>query len=100
MVNALSSSSMEIMEFIEKKVLTDYEDVVRQSEHYSDLSEVINDIVMDFIATAEELLASIQIMVQAISSITTSANEEASGATSIAQRITAIVNGRKCCKPG
>jgi len=55
---------------------------------------------MDFIATAEELLASIQIMVQAISSITTSANEEASGATSIAQRITAIVNGRKCCKPG
>lgn len=91
-VNALSSSSMEIMEFIDKKVLNDYEALVNTSERYNELSLVINDIVTDFSATSEELLASIQNMVKAITQINTAANEEALGATNIAQKTAAIVN--------
>lgn len=91
-VNALSSSSMEIMEFIDKKVLQDYESVVQNSERYNKLSKVINDIVTDFSATSEELLASMDNMVHAIDQISVSANEEASGATNIAQRAEVIVN--------
>jgi len=91
-VNDLSSSSTEIMEFIDKKVLNDYEGLVKTSERYNELSIVINDIVMDFSSTSEELLASIQNIVQAISQITESANEEAMGASNIAQEAETIVN--------
>jgi methyl-accepting chemotaxis protein len=91
-VNALSSSSMEIVEFIDKKVLNDYEGLVKTSERYNEHSLVISDIVTDFSATSEELLASIQNMVNAITQITTAANEEAVGATNIAQKTALIVN--------
>jgi len=90
-VNDLSSSSMEIMEFIDKKVLQDYEGVVQISERYNELSLVINNIVTDFSSTSEELLAAIRNMVQAITQISSSANEEAMGATNIAQKAEEIV---------
>lgn len=89
-VNALSASSMEIMEFIDKKVLNDYEGLVTSSEQYNELARVISDIVMDFSSTSEELLASMQNMVMAINQISTSANEEAMGATNIAQKAETI----------
>jgi len=90
-VNALSSSSMEIMEFIDKKVLNDYEGLVQTSERYSEHSMVIRDMLTEFSSTSEELLASMQNMVQAITQITTSTNEEAMGATNIAEKTSAIV---------
>ncbi len=91
-VNALSSSSMEIMEFIDKKVLNDYEDIAQASERYSELSTAINDMVTEFSSISEELSASMQNMVQAITQIAESANEEATGATNIAQKTAMIVN--------
>jgi len=94
-VNALCSSSMEIIEFIDKKVLNDYEGLVQTSERYNELSMVINDIVTEFSSTSEELLASIQNMVQAITQISATANEEAIGATNIAQKSEIIVNMAK-----
>ena len=90
-VNALSSSSTEIIDFIDKKVLNDYEGLVKVSTRYSENSTVINDIVTEFSSTAEELLASMQNMVQAINQISTAANEEAAGAANIAQKTEMIV---------
>jgi len=84
-VKALSFSSGEIMEFIDKKVLNDYDYLVSSSEQYSQNSASINDMVTDFSATSEELLASMQNMVKAIDEISSSANEGAQGATNIAQ---------------
>ena len=81
---------MEIMEFIDKKVLSDYESLVRTSEQYSENSTVINDIVMEFSSTSEELLASMQNMVKAINEIAAAANEEAQGASNIAQEASEI----------
>lgn len=89
-VNSLSSSSMEIMEFIDKKVLIDYEGLVQTSEKYNELSMVMNNIVTDFSSTSEELLASIQNMVQSITHISSAANDEATGATNIAQKTAEI----------
>ena len=91
-VNALSSSSMEIMEFIDKKVLNDYDGLVNTSERYNELSMTINDIVTDFSSTSEEILASMQNMVQAITQISSSANEEAMGAANIAEKAEMIAN--------
>ncbi len=90
-VNALSMSSMDIVEFIDKKVLGDYEYLVKASERYNELSMVMDDIVTDFSSTSEELLASIQNMVQAISQISASANDEAAGASNIAKKTEEIV---------
>jgi len=91
-VNALSSSSTDIIDFIDKKVLHDYENLVETSERYSENSTLINDIVTEFSSTAEELLASMQNMVHAIDQITSAANEEAAGAANIAEKTGAIVN--------
>jgi len=89
-VNNLSSNSSEIMDFIDKKVLNDYEDLVNASEQYGQNSIGINDVVNEFSATSEELLASMQNMVRAIDEIAIAANEEAQGATSIAQETSVI----------
>jgi len=94
-VNALSSSSMEIIDFIDKKVLNDYEGLVQTSERYSKNSEVINDIVTEFSLTSEELLASIRNMAQAITQIITVSNEEAMGATNITQEVQEIAKTAK-----
>ncbi|SHE94558.1 methyl-accepting chemotaxis sensory transducer with Cache sensor [Tissierella praeacuta DSM 18095] len=89
-VNNLSSNSSEIIDFIDKKVLNDYEDLVNASEQYGQNSIGINDVVNEFSATSEELLASMQNMVRAIDEIAIAANEEAQGATSIAQETSVI----------
>ena len=89
-VQALSNCSGEVIDFIDKKVMKDYEYLVSSSEQYNENSANINDIVSDFSATSEELLASMQNMVKAIDEISSSANEEAQGASNIAQGTTLI----------
>ncbi|WP_238883445.1 methyl-accepting chemotaxis protein [Clostridium sp. YIM B02551] len=91
-VNNLSSSSGEILEFIDKKVLSDYDTLVESSEKYSENSFSIDSMVTDFSATSEELFASVQNMVRAIEEIASSTNEEAHGAASIAQESEDIMN--------
>lgn len=89
-VGGLSSSSGEILEFIEKQVLQDYENLVQVGEQYSRDSSDINDMVVDFSATSEQLLASVQNMVKAINEIASASNEGAYGASSIAQAASSI----------
>lgn len=89
-VENLSASSSEIMEFIDKKVLSDYDQLVTMSDTYSEKSTSINDMITDFSATCEQLLASMQNMVKAIEEIARGANDEAQGATNIAQRASEI----------
>ena len=89
-VQVLSSSSGEIMDFIDKKVMIDYEYLVSSSEQYNESSSNISNIVSEFSATSEELLASMQNMVKAIDEISSSANEEAQGASNIAQGAASI----------
>lgn len=91
-VNNLSNSSGEILEFIDKKVLRDYDTLVESSEKYSENSINIDKMVMEFSATSEELLASVQNMAKAIDEIASSANDEAEGAANIAQQTEDITN--------
>ncbi len=89
-VRDLSESSGEILEFIDKSVLKDYDTLVNTSEQFSESSSSINDMVTDFSSTSEELFASMQNMVKAIEEITSASNEEAQGASSIAQETSVI----------
>lgn len=90
-VNELRTSSMAIMNFMDQKVLQDYENLVNIGDEYSANSNAISEIVMDFSSTSEEVLASMESMVQAINQIASAANEEATGATNIAQETSKIV---------
>ncbi len=89
-VQNLTFSSGEILEFIDKQVSKDYDYLLEASEQYSVNTSAINDMVTDFSATSEELLASIDNMTKAITEIAGSANEEAQGASSIAQEASDI----------
>ncbi len=90
-VENLAKGSSEILGFIDKKVLSDYDALVQTSSEYSENSLSIDNIMSSFSATSEELLASVQNMAKAISEISDSTNEEASGATMIAQEAIGIM---------
>ena len=90
-VNNLSSSSGEILSFVDKQVLKDYDSLVDTSEQFNQSSAGINDMVMEYSASSEELYASIHSMVKAIEEIMNASNEEAEGAYNIAQETSAIV---------
>jgi methyl-accepting chemotaxis protein len=89
-VGDLSASSGEIMEFMDRKVLKDYDYLVASSGQYSQASTSINDMVTDFSATSEELLASMQGMVKGIDEIANASNEGAQGASNIAEASSVI----------
>lgn len=89
-VNDLSSSSGEILEFIDKRVLKDYDTLVNTSEQFSQSTVSISDMVTDFSSTSEELFAAMHNMVKAIEEITGASNDEAQGASNIAQEASVI----------
>ncbi len=82
----LTHSSEKALDFIDSKVINDYKSMVSTGEQYYKDAEAIQDIVTDFSATAEELLASIQSMTEAINEVTASNNEGAQGTQRIAER--------------
>ncbi len=85
-VRDLASSSEKALHFIDTKVIGDYNTMVEIGEQYYSDAESVQEMVTDFSATSEELLASIHNMVSALSEITNSNNEEAQGTQSIAQK--------------
>lgn len=90
-VGNLSENSASILEFIDKQVLKDYESMVKIGEQYSKDAELVDNLVTDFSATAEELTASIQEMAKVIEEIAIAANEGAESTTNIAQKSVMVV---------
>lgn len=90
-VDNLSNSSRQVLDFIDKQVIKDYEVLVDTGEKYSNDAGYVSDLVTEFSATSEELLASIQDILKAISEVNTSANEGASGTSDIAIKTTVVV---------
>jgi methyl-accepting chemotaxis protein len=89
-VEALTSSSGEILEFMDQQVLKDYDVLVDTSEQYSESSNGINGMVIDFSASSEELFASMRDMVTTIEGVTSASNEEAEGAYQISQEVATV----------
>ncbi|MGB7604761.1 MAG: methyl-accepting chemotaxis protein [Lutisporaceae bacterium] len=89
-VDDLTMSSNNLLNYIETDVDKDYETMLDATERYNQDAQVINDIVTDFSATAEELLASTQTMIIAINEVTSATNEGASGTSDIAEKTTSI----------
>jgi methyl-accepting chemotaxis protein len=94
-VEKLSESSEQVIEFIDKQVIRDYKEMMITGEHYSKDADYINDLITDFSATSEEVLASIQNMVKAINEVAIATNEGASGTTIVTQKMTNVEENAK-----
>jgi len=79
-VEDLVGSSNEVIEFINSKVVNDYDTLVSTGEQYSNDAREINDMVSDFSNTSDEILREIKDMVRTIKEIASS-NDEAANAT-------------------
>lgn len=85
-VQALTQASEKALTFIDETVIRDYDAMVTNGEQYYKDAESVQELVTDFSATAEQLLASIQSVAQSIEEVTQSNNENAAGTQSIAEK--------------
>ena len=89
-VDHLADSANELLTLVSTNVADDYQNMLGVVEQYSKDANSINDIVTEFSATSEELLASLENVTVAVEEVATAANEGASGTTQIAGRISDI----------
>lgn len=91
-VENLSISALDVLSFIDTQVFKDYEMIVVTGKQYSSDAEMINNLVGDFSATSEEVLASMGNMVQALGEITNATGEGANGTSVISSKSTQVVD--------
>nr|WP_202117508.1 methyl-accepting chemotaxis protein [Clostridium chromiireducens] len=91
-VEKLSDNSNELLIFVETDVTKDYKMMLEATDRYRGDADIVNDIVTDFSATSEELLAAIKEMVLTMDNITQASSEGATGTTSIAEKSAEVVN--------
>ncbi|MEW9122435.1 MAG: methyl-accepting chemotaxis protein [Thermotaleaceae bacterium] len=90
-VENLVQSSQSMLGFIDGQVIHDYQMLVETGDKYSEDAGFISELVTDFSATAEELLASISTMLKGIQDVTSATSEGAEATTSIAQSVMTVV---------
>jgi methyl-accepting chemotaxis protein len=89
-VNALAGSSTNLLNFVAGDVMNDYKGMLTAADSYSHDAVYMSDMTSDLSATSEELLASVQILLRAITDVAASAQEGARAATIIAEQTTDI----------
>lgn len=89
----LTTDSNHLLDFVDTEVVHSLDLFEQMADAYNQDATQINDLVSDFSAISEELLASISGVIDAISSITVAATEGAEGTTNIAMKTVNIVNG-------
>ena len=85
-VGNLAKDSNHLLDFVDT-------DIVKSLDDYNMDASKINDLVSDFSATSEELVASISNITEAIDGITSASNDSAAGTTNIAQKTVSIAGG-------
>ena len=91
-VDNLADNSGILLKFIETDVAKDYDGYMNVANHYREDSIFVDQMVTDFSATSEELLASIENMITAIDGVAIAAGEGATGTTDIANKSYEISN--------
>ncbi|MBZ9625064.1 methyl-accepting chemotaxis protein [Clostridium sp. FP2] len=90
-VSNLSTGSIGVLEFIDTKVLKDYEDLVETGDKYSNDANFVNTLVGDFRSSTLELSESIEVIVKTMDGITIAATEGAQGTINITEKLTDVV---------
>lgn len=86
-VENLSDSSNVLLKYVSTEVDSDYKSMLDVANKYNDDAKFVEELVTEFSATSEELLASIENMMSTIDGIAIGANESAEGTTDIAVRV-------------
>lgn len=86
-VEDLATNSSNLLGFVTTDVDRDYNKALEVSEKYSEDAKYLDDMVVEFSATSEELLASIDGVLRTIEQVSIAASEGAEGATNIAERV-------------
>ena len=86
-VNQLTKDSRRLLDFVATDVKASYDSFESLADAYNRDSEFVDGLVSDFSATSEELLASMDGMMNAIEGVANAANEGASGTSDMAERI-------------
>ena len=92
-VSNLSSNAEGLLDFVANDVTKDYTMMRGVVQNYNDDATYLSDMVTEFSATSEELLASVQSMLQSIEGIASAANESAIGTSDIASRMNTCSEG-------
>lgn len=86
-VGSLSSSSNNLLIFMTENVSNEYKSMLNVAEKYSEDASFVDNLVTEFSSTSEELLVSVQNVLQTIEQVAEAAGEGASGTTNIAEKI-------------
>lgn len=86
-VGNLSNSANNLLTYVSTDVANDYESMLDVARKYNEDAKFVDDLVTEFSATSEELLASIENMTHAIDGVAIAANESAGGTTEIATMV-------------
>lgn len=91
-VSDLADSATELIDFIETKVLKDYDQLMNLGEQYNADANDLNTMFGDFVTTMDTMKISVAEVTEAISNISITINESARGVTEVAENITEIVS--------
>ena len=91
-VKDLNDQALRVLQFIDTQVLNDYENSSKSSEQYNLDSIKVNNMMLEFSATSEELTATIENISAAIIDISATVSNGAAGITSIATKTSGVVD--------
>lgn len=86
-VDNLSSSANDLLTFMSAELNSAYNTMLEVADQYSSDSKFVDELVTEFSATSEELLASIHSVLSSIEGVASAANEGAGGTTDIADKL-------------
>ncbi len=89
-VDNLSSHSNSLLTFMSTDVENDYQVMLDVGEKYSEDAKFVDLLVSEFSTTSEQLLSSVQNVLEAIDAIAQTANEGACGITNIANKVSQV----------
>lgn len=87
-VENLAVDAKKLLDFVGTDVVSNFEGFSGMADNYSKDAGTVDELVTDFSASAEELLASINGVISAINDVSTATTQGASGTTEIAQKAT------------
>lgn len=91
-VDRLATDSVKLLDFVSNDVITAFDMFDDISDSYRNDASFVDELITDFSATSEELLASIESVLKAIEDISTASQEVATGTTDIAARSGDVMN--------
>lgn len=88
----LSESSRQLLEFVSKDISESFQEFLKVSEAYHEDAIYMDNLITDFSATAEELLAGIENIMLSVNEVANAATEGATGTGEIAEKISDITS--------